>query len=551
MNCLYATSLNLRFLTMQGEPLKQAERAKPFILEVLCDDESAEKPVIKGLEQVAIVEESTSMTLSISGSRKNAIKRYTYVIRALKPGMLTLGPAYIQNGAIQSATIQINVGESVRSAEEDVLLEVVIEQKSGVIGEKVPYSIRLLYDTQVPVIHSVEQSSHDDITLEAAHGSFQGTCEKEGKKYKSIEWRGTFIPHTTGTLIIPAVKMYIEEKKGHNSSLMSIFFGGKKRLLVSAPLKFLVEPLPPYSEKVHAVGQFDTFALTIDKKSVRQNEAFSLVLSIGGKGNMKEIPVHELCMSSAFKWYFSSQTCAQQGIGEEKRYEYVVQALEPGIQEIPAQQFTYYEPETKTYKTLRTQPIILEVLAAAPVKNIKPSEQEPITDEFNEQKHEETIENQESIIQHLHIPYVIFMLLLMVPGCLVSGYKGSMRFVAYRKKQPRIIIKRLFIQAHKKLTLHKKLVNAQAVHVLFQELFYELAQTQLITDKDINKVPQQLFLNDASLHQKWNKYCDILVIYAFGSTVCQLEEWKYLMQESEEWLCFFSAALIKKLAKKL
>ncbi len=148
----------------------------------------------------------------------------------------------------------------------------------------------------------------------------------------------------------------------------SFFARRQNRLLNPAPIQLTVKPLPEQGKPSSfqgAVGQFRVSG-TIDRTQVKQNEPVTLKMTIEGEGNIETVTRPKLPELTGFKTYdlnTSSQLFKRGNvIGGVKNFEIVFIPRDEGPAFIPPLEFSYFDPRTEKYVTLRTQnfPITVE-----------------------------------------------------------------------------------------------------------------------------------------------------------------------------------------------
>jgi hypothetical protein len=137
-------------------------------------------------------------------------------------------------------------------------------------------------------------------------------------------------------------------------------------------LSLEVEALPEQNrpgDYGNAVGQF-RLSSKLDRDEAATGDAVSLQIKLEGTGNLKMIPDIALPTMPDFTIYSSQHTdnvkpLGNDRIGGDKTWDYVIVPKAPGDHEIPSLEFSYYDPERKTYKTLSTAPLSLKVVRGA------------------------------------------------------------------------------------------------------------------------------------------------------------------------------------------
>jgi hypothetical protein len=138
--------------------------------------------------------------------------------------------------------------------------------------------------------------------------------------------------------------------------------------LLSEPLSINVKPLPdgkPASFQ-NAVGNFKMMS-EISSAEPRANEAFSLKITVSGKGNLQLFGNPAVSFPDDFE-IFEPKTTTQieptaAGISGSRTIEYLAIPRSEGQFVIPPVEFSFFNPATGKYQTLRTQEYKVKVLA--------------------------------------------------------------------------------------------------------------------------------------------------------------------------------------------
>ena len=105
------------------------------------------------------------------------------------------------------------------------------------------------------------------------------------------------------------------------------------------------------------VGHF-TMNSTITSQNVKANDAVTLKLNIAGNGNMKLIKNPNIKFPDGFEIYDpkvnNNFKTNESGVSGNKSIEYLFIPRHSGSFEIPSAEFTYFDIQDKTYKTLRS-----------------------------------------------------------------------------------------------------------------------------------------------------------------------------------------------------
>jgi len=146
------------------------------------------------------------------------------------------------------------------------------------------------------------------------------------------------------------------------------FFGRTvRRVIKSNPVTVEVIPLPETGKPANFSGAVGSFNITagVDKNSVKTHEAVTLKVKLSGTGNIKTLPEPVVNVSSDFEKYEPkiTQKISRKGgvVSGSKTFEYILIPRHPGKQRIKPIEFSYFDLKSKTYKTLRTDEIVIDV----------------------------------------------------------------------------------------------------------------------------------------------------------------------------------------------
>lgn len=138
------------------------------------------------------------------------------------------------------------------------------------------------------------------------------------------------------------------------------------KISASAPkltIKVLAFPGNPPTSFNGAIGVY-TFAvrlLSLPELSV--GDKVTLSLEITGKGNLDDVPMPEVCCQPGFSGVFQQSDIPPIGVvkGDTKAFVVDLRPLSDKVTEIPSAEFSFYNPETQKYVSLRSQPIPITV----------------------------------------------------------------------------------------------------------------------------------------------------------------------------------------------
>lgn len=185
-------------------------------------------------------------------------------------------------------------------------------------------------------------------------------------------------PERFGKLVLDPLSMtFIVRQVVPSNDPIEQFFGGgsykdSKYKIKSAPVTINVRPLPEAGRPEGfqgAVGRFSVGA-TLDKPSLRANEAMNYTVKIKGTGNLKLLKAPELKLAADIEKYdpkvTDNITESVDGVSGSREYSYLLIPRHAGHYKIDELKFSYFDPAAAKYVTLVTGSFPVKVDKAAP-----------------------------------------------------------------------------------------------------------------------------------------------------------------------------------------
>ena len=341
---------------------------------------------------------STSSSVQIingSVTRANT-QTFSYHLRAIKEGTYTIPSASItvDKKKITSEPCEIVVvasatGSSTYSGNSDntktnitakeVFLKATPNKKKVYQGEQILLTYNIYYTipiSQLSVSKSPSYSGFWTKDITENDGSLQQSSTIiDGQQYNVATIKEIVLfPQKSGDLIIDPLDLTCvaqirqQRNRSHGYDPFDDFFGdvmgssytNVRKDIKSQPITIEVEPLPsankPSSFK-GAVGQF-TFTSKIDKNELKANEAFTLTLTVSGKGNIELLELPKPVFPPDFEVYDPkiSTTIKNNALGiyGSKKAEYIIIPRVSGDFALENIEFSYFNPSLKRYETLKS-----------------------------------------------------------------------------------------------------------------------------------------------------------------------------------------------------
>jgi hypothetical protein len=197
-------------------------------------------------------------------------------------------------------------------------------------------------------------------------------------------------PLKTGKVTIPKLDLIV--RIGVPAVVNNPFWGNmttvraKDFRLTSKELTLKVKPLPNARNdgKTETVGHFDITA-SLDKTEVYVNKPVTLTVTVSGNGNLHHIESKDFDIDFPSDCDITypkvSQNISAKGnlVSGSKTFRFTLIPSSEGEYFIPGANFTYYDDESQTYKTISTQDFRIEVKPArtAPQQNDSQDDNKP------------------------------------------------------------------------------------------------------------------------------------------------------------------------------
>ncbi len=195
----------------------------------------------------------------------------------------------------------------------------------------------------------------------------------DGRPYRCVTWSQYLMyPQMTGSLQIPSITFKgIVVQQNRNVDPFEAFFNGGsgyvevKRNIVAPGLSVQVDPLPAKPAGFSGgVGKFNITA-SLSSKEVKAGTPITLRVVVGGTGNLKLIKQPVVEFPKGFDKYDPKVTdktkLTNAGVGGNMVYDFLAVPRNQGKYTIPAVTFIYYDVDANAYKTLHTQPFVVNV----------------------------------------------------------------------------------------------------------------------------------------------------------------------------------------------
>lgn len=332
---------------------------------------------------------------------------YTYVIQATKPGKITISPANIRfNGKIYASKPVLfsvskekasdaiqryqtppvvpkpnTTNKSVSGANNLLFVDVEINKTSVFVNEPVEvyYRIYLAPNLEAELNKKIATKYNNFWSqTEDIQGGWERSVVNNRVFKSKIFKKAILYPQKTGKLEINPIilDLNITYPTGDYDFFGQPEYNVARREVVSNTKYINVSALPEKGKPDNftgAVGKFE-FNVNVQKNALKSGESLQLDLIVSGNGNLKLFEIPKPNLPSNFEIYepqhkeFINEN--MKGISGKIMDSYTIIPQEKGNFKLKPQQFSFFDVQTKSYKTISSDAIDLNVLQGENLSNI-------------------------------------------------------------------------------------------------------------------------------------------------------------------------------------
>jgi len=351
--------------------------------------------------------QSFSTTIVNGQTTQSNTFSYSYTLRAQKEGTFTIPAAtfIVDGNQVKSNSIQIKVVASQQSStpqqqqqqgthkqqqmptfdNNEVFVRASASKTNPYQGEQVIITHKLYVGQSVNGGYRINsatmptQSGLWSYTLGDPNAENVAKPEVlNGKKYNVHEIRRTAVfPQKTGEITVTPMELdflaNVITQQSSGDPFFDHFFGGRQNAqnynldLKSNTVQLNVKSLPQNNKPEDfsgLVGQF-TMSSSLSRAQLKANDATNLTVTLSGTGNIQHIDPLDIIFPSDFDVTEPRVTdninTKGNSITGSRIFEYVIIPRNEGTFTIPKAMFSFFDPQTGTYKILMTEEYTLQI----------------------------------------------------------------------------------------------------------------------------------------------------------------------------------------------
>ncbi|HEX9252845.1 MAG TPA: BatD family protein, partial [Ignavibacteriaceae bacterium] len=488
-------------------------------------------PSLKDFRVLSGPNQSTSMQI-INGVLSSSLT-LSYILLPNTTGAYTIGSASIVYDGKPYTTdpIKISVVKGTPKPKDDsgsqisneeiaknLFIRATIDKNKVYLGEQVTITYKLYTRLNIASQMSVDKLPQYQgfwaEELETARNISFSREVIDGQQYNvGLLKRAALFPNQAGKLEVTPFELTIPiqvQKKKNPNNVWDDFFGdpfGRSEIVEykakSNTLKVDVMPLPENNKPASfkgAVGKFD-FSAVIDKQKTKTNEPINLKLDISGTGNIKLLDLPPFELPNGFEKYdpkVDEQINRSGKISGSKKAEYLLIPRVAGSREIPPIEFSFFDPEKKSYQTIRSKAFNVTI--------------EQGKSSGNDFANQQNVEQLESDIRFIKTKFNDIdkrdEIVLLQPGFWIASiipFLASLVLIGWKRKQDKLSGNQQLLRyskaekvARKRFKSAKKLLDQNNIELFYSEISqalfgyledkFHIAKSEFTLDRAANEL---------------------------------------------------------------
>ena len=327
-----------------------------------------------------------SIKTSYLNGEQSFSKTFSYFLKPLKKGKLVIYQATvtIDGQEYKSLPVEVNVTNSVKGAnsnsddeyfdDDNIELIASVSKSSPYINEPITIVYKLYYKSPINVsdVRESESPKYKDFWSQIIKIP-QLKVEREtykGQIYNVVDWRKVVLyPQRDGNLEISplSLNLVLDFPTNKRDFFGNIIYDQASKIITTGSKIITVRKLPDNGKPKNfsgAVGQFE-FDIILNKNSLKASESFQAKVKVTGQGNLKLFDLPNLMVPASMELYEPERKenvkTNLSGMSGTIENIYTIVPKYQGKFPIQELEFSYFDPLEKTYKTLKSQKLNIDV----------------------------------------------------------------------------------------------------------------------------------------------------------------------------------------------
>ena len=437
-----------------------------------------------------------SIKTSYVNGERSFSKTYSYFLQPLKKGSIKIKQASVEidGEEYKSLPIEVLITDSVSQPSEsvtqyynddDIELRALISKGSPYLNEPISVIYKLYYKAPINIsdARETETPNYKDFwsqTIKIPQLKVQREIYK-GQNYNVVEWRKVVLyPQKPGELEISplSLNLVLDVPTDKRDFFGNVIYDQTSQVISTGKRIINVKDLPlnnKPSSFTGAVGQFE-FDVILNKSSLRATESFQAELKVKGEGNLKLFDLPDLLVPSSMELFEpqreESINTNLSGMSGSVTKLFTVIPRFQGSFPIEEVEFSYFDPQLESYKTLKSPRLTVDVFDGPTIANSSLNNTNVITpnDSFRFIK---TKANLIKIDNSQFFESQLFYILVSSPFAIVIAFVMLTAYTRTRKSSTIELQKAQEKEINKMIDAAKKSLNDK-------NIFYNLIEKALL-----------------------------------------------------------------------
>ena len=327
-----------------------------------------------------------SIKTSYVNGEQNFSKTFFFFLKPLKKGKLIIYQATvtIDGQEYKSLPVEVNVTNSVKGAnsnsdneyfdDDNIELIASVSKSSPYINEPITIVYKLYYKSPINVSNASESEApkyKDFFTQNIKIPQLKVDRETyKGQIYNVVDWKKVVLyPQRDGNLEISplSLNLVLDFPTNKRDFFGNIIRDQASKIITTGSKIITVRKLPDNGKPKNfsgAVGQFE-FDIILNKNSLKASESFQAKVKVTGQGNLKLFDLPNLMVPASMELYEPERKenvkTNLSGMSGTIENIYTIVPKYQGKFPIQELEFSYFDPLEKTYKTVKSQKLNIDV----------------------------------------------------------------------------------------------------------------------------------------------------------------------------------------------
>lgn len=332
------------------------------------------QPAISPLPGFQVDFAGQSSQFAFDNGQVSSSLTFSYVLTAAQPGTYTIPSISVVVAGRPLATQPLKLtvvpqNTPAARASGGPFLQLILPRNQVYLGEVIPVEIRL-YATEGKIAQH-PQLVGDSFTIGKLLDPVQSRTQVGTFPYNLLLYKVAVSPAKAGSLTLgPATMVLNVPKPNARRNFFGEIVDWDRLTLPSEPATLQVLPVPALNVPASfsgAVGRY-TLAVSASPTNLTVGDPVTVRIQVRGRGALDGLTLPSQDTWREFTSYPPTskvETTDPLGIEGLKTFELVVSPQNAGVKELPPFQFSYFDPDQKTYRTLAGPPIPLIVRPSA------------------------------------------------------------------------------------------------------------------------------------------------------------------------------------------